>query len=251
MPLYCYTHLTNTKHKTTSASVNNSNFAIRIVPFSMTVGFLIPSIVMCWPTLSGQSRQFAVSFWQNFPLWICLVQAAAQMTWERTIFLIDKSDSSKVGNREGTHSDAVKQTYSIALIVSTIIHLVASVPIFVTSLFPDMMSTQTLLALSWKSFLVPPKWTCTTQINSMGEGAWNFLRYDHYLGTMAALIWAAIAFFDVQRTKFETQTVVRNILNVVLWGLIGGPGAALLTLMSIRDFHLSERAWNSKDTKKT
>lgn len=140
------------------------------------------------------------------------------MTLGKAFFLKANTNRFSVGSREGTHGNAVTQTYTIALVVSTVIHLVVCFPIFATSLFPDMLPTQTV-ALHWRRLLVPPKWTSTDQISSMGEGAWNFLGYDYYLGTMAALIWSAIACYDLQRTKLEDQAVTRNILRVVVWGI--------------------------------
>lgn len=237
MPLYCYVRLIATQGDSnqvtpaTFATVSDS--AIRIIPFSLIVGYVVPSVVMCWPSLSGQSRQIAVAIWQNFPLWVCLVQVAAQNICGNAV-------SSKIKDaayRPRVTRSAVSQTYTIALTVCTAIHLAASLPIIAASLFPDMeFSPLTSAALHWKHFLSAPKWTTTIRIDGIADGAGNFLRYDYYIGTLAALIWAAVACWNVQRkVKQKTGAVLKNILKVVMWGVVGGPGAAFLVMMSMRE----------------
>lgn len=188
---------------------------------------------MCWPSLSGQSRQLAVAFWQNFPLWVCLVQVAAQKIQGNAV----PSKGQNSAHRPRATRRAVSQTYTIALYVCTLVHLAATLPIIAASLFPDtLFSTSTGAALHWKRFLSAPVWSTSVQINGFVDGARNFLRYDYYIGTLAALIWAAVVCYDVQRkVELEKPAVLRNILMVVMWGLLGGPGAAFLTMMSIRE----------------
>ncbi|PGH00653.1 hypothetical protein AJ80_09143 [Polytolypa hystricis UAMH7299] len=242
MPLYCYVRLLATQRDSNQASpaafAKVPDSAIRIIPFSLIVGYVVPSIIMCWPSLPGQSRQFAVAFWQNFPLWTCLVQASAQKICDNAV----SSKSQDSAHRLAATRSAVSQTYTISLIIYTAIHIAASLPIIAASLSPDMLfSASTGAALHWKRFLIPPMWTSTVQISGIADGAGNFLRYDYYIGTLAALIWAAVSFCDIQMTiTHEKHSVMKDILKVVMWGVVGGPGAALLIMMSIReDFRFS------------
>ena len=250
MPLYCYAHLLSIYARTSSASAKRSDPAIGVVLVSLVVGFVIPSIVMCWPSLSGQSRQIAVAFWQNFPLWIYVAQLAAQRTLSKASATKRDSNLAQMLPREDISVSSVVRTYRTARLVITVVHLAGFLPVFAASILPHFLSAHTPSALYWRYFLIPPKWTSTNQIDSMGEGAWNFLRYDYHLGTMAALLWVAIMLYDVYRTVPEKRPATRDALQVQIWVLAGGPGGALLTMMLAREYHLSKRAQNP-DVKKT
>ncbi|KAL9123502.1 MAG: hypothetical protein Q9217_007065 [Psora testacea] len=284
MPLYCYAHRSSGhaahayhQHDRALSSAPSPylakqlSLAVRLIPLSMTVGYIFPSIAMCWPTLPGRDRQFAVAIWQNFPLWVALVQGALQQLISReeeggTTAASAGTDEhpKRTFRTEGSEEtrelvvDAAAWTYRIALIVSTTTHLLVALPILAVTIFPDLSllsagsDPAAKAPLQWKSFLLPPMWTSTKQISSMAEGAWNFLRYDHYIGTTAALIWAGLACYDGRGRSPKSKRKragISFVLKILVWGVIGGPGALILVLMANRDVRSlwKVKKWQSID----
>lgn len=288
MPVYCYVHLLrSTKTQLVSLSDLGAT-AIRVVPISMLLGYVLPSVAMCLPwTHSGQSRQLAVAFWQNFPAWIAAVQMA--VTWfasRRGATLepgrVDEQQHQQVQSHRRTSTTAsqqpdapplvtraqelstsVRQLYKATAVTSALIHVSGLVPIVLATVWPEGLLSLSplrphvagLQSLQPGTFFLPPRWDSHVQVSGMVEGAWNFLRYDYYIGTAAALLWAAFlrqlalpCQGDAQkqnvvaggRRRWLGGVGVEQVLMIVTSTAVLGPGFTIVTLMSRREEHLLE-----------
>jgi hypothetical protein len=45
----------------------------------MTLGYILPTILMCSRSFSSSVHQYLVAFWQSFPLWVALCQIIFSM----------------------------------------------------------------------------------------------------------------------------------------------------------------------------
>lgn len=250
--------------------------AIRALPISMLIGYVFPSIAMClsWAH-SGRSRQLAVAVWQNFPAWIAVVQEIISWLASRHATsqpgrsrhqqqfhsLSPTPGASKEQSSEALLVQAKKlsrsytQIYRGTAIISAAMHIFGLVPIvlaticpeYLMSLSPLPLNAANLQSLQPRVFFLPPMWNSHVQISDMVEGSWNFLRYDYYIGTVAALLWAIFLQYPSFNEAAQKQNVttrskggVGNIgLNQVLWILAStivlGPGFTIASLMGRRE----------------
>ncbi|KAK8086051.1 hypothetical protein PG994_001025 [Apiospora phragmitis] len=253
MPIYCYVHLLSS----TITSWRPSPTAARLIPISMLVGYVLPSVAMSLSSLhSGQSRQVAVAVWQNFPAWIATVQWAL-MWWTSSMpSPPDAAASSKKPTPSPSKGfeNAATRIYRAVALISGLMHVAGLMPVLLAILWPEHLvalspvnlDEPTLLSLQAGHFFLPPKWDSRVQISSMAEGAGNFLRYDYYIGTAAALLWAAIFRNSRRRqvvSKRQNASTERSWWSVGIAGakqclmiatstVMGGPGFTIAILMN-------------------
>lgn len=249
MPVYCYVHLLSSSTlslEPTATATNwrmSSETATRVIPIAVFVGYVLPSVAMSLSLVhSGQSRQAAVAIWQNFPFWIAIVQWA--LTWPPTEAA---AAPSKLISLPVTAFDkSVARINRAVALVSGLMHVSGLMPILLATLYPEQLITlspvslddATLRSLQADNFFLPPKWDSSVQISNMAEGAGNFLRYDYYIGTAAALLWAAI--LQATRGK-ETPTRgngrwlagkgITQALLILTTTVVLGPGFTIASLM--------------------
>ncbi|KAI1144968.1 hypothetical protein F4825DRAFT_281278 [Nemania diffusa] len=254
MPLYCYFYLLRSSH-TASAAVYSEHdiLAVRSVPLSVLLGFVVPSVVMCLPQIhSGHSRQLAVAFWQNFPLWIALAQIPAMWRASRHT---RQSDVAILAQSK-KYSSTIKQVYKIVGVASLLVHVSGLLPIVLAVVWPEgLVSALSRLGLNERSlqslrphaFFLPARWDSQVQINNMAEGAMNFLRYDYIVGTAAALLWAVLIQHRQSQKNLRSHRVassknksytgrgVKQAFKICASSVACGPGFTILDLMSQRE----------------
>lgn len=191
---------------------------------------------------SGQSRQVAVAVWQNFPIWVAIVQWALTSSPSPEPAQPQPMSSSS----EKRPDNAIARVYRAAALVSGGLHLAGLVPSVLATLCPEQLvellpvtlDEAGLLSLQAGNFFLPPKWDSPVQVNNMAEGAGNFLRYDYYIGTAATLFWAVN--LQIARGKdaptgkngWLASTGVMQVLMIMTTTVVLGPGFTIAILMS-------------------
>ncbi|EXF79103.1 hypothetical protein CFIO01_06425 [Colletotrichum fioriniae PJ7] len=233
MPMYCYVSLLSRPPRSQARLPTMA--AIKAVPASVLIGLVIPSAIMCLPSnhLSGQSRQVAVAIWQNFPAWMAIVQVV-------TMSLVGAIPARKLEERTtedgnlGRNTSALQRLYKATAVVSALIHVLGLIPILSAAmgkLEPAQDSPHAQLRPA--NFLLPQRWDSETQISGMTEGAFNFLRYDYYIGTAAAFAW--VTFLQPSmRVKGDTWSIGRQVSWNIALTCLFGPGFTLVSLMERR-----------------
>ncbi|KAK2036272.1 hypothetical protein LZ31DRAFT_243389 [Colletotrichum somersetense] len=239
MPLYCYVHLLS-RSITGEAKMVPTSAAIQATPASVLVGLVIPSVAMCLSNRfhSGQSRQIAVAIWQNFPVWMIVVHVV-------TVKWIEAAPAQGQGEPEMKEKSlrstrlARRRVYQATATASALIHVLGFAPIVLAAigLLEDSAGSKST-QLQPSAFLLPPRWDSKVQIEDMADGAFNFLRYDLYVGNAAALAWVTILQFPTWLNKNAGTTG-----GLVLWHLactfLLGPGFTIANLMDRRDGHVT------------
>ncbi|KAK8135024.1 hypothetical protein PG984_007036 [Apiospora sp. TS-2023a] len=245
MPLYCYVHLLSSSSSTqtppTATIGQASESAVRMVPISVLVGYAFPSVAMSLSALhSGDSRQVAVAVWQQFPVWIAIVQ------WALTSFPPRDTAPRKSTSKSAKISfdNSLAHVYNAMALVSGLMHVSGLVPIVLATVCPEQLNAlsldeSTIQSLRAGNFFLPPKWDSPVQIDSMAEGAGNFLRYDYYIGTAAALLWAAMlqaacvkdAPPSMRKSGWLASTGVTQVLMIVATTVVLGPAYTIASLI--------------------
>ncbi|KAK8040057.1 hypothetical protein PG993_008468 [Apiospora rasikravindrae] len=253
MPIYCYVYLLSSSSQSQATTTwRVSATAARIIPISMILGYVLPTVIMSLSHLhSGQSRQVAVAVWQNFPAWVATLQWA--LMWCTSSMPTPDAPSSKPNSSSPNRafSNTVSHIYRAVALISGLVHVAGLVPVVLAtvcpeqliSLSPVQLDESTRQSLQAGNFFLPPKWDGPVRISSMAEGAGNFLRYDYYIGTAAALLWAAMVRAS-RRSKtnngqeahsgnggWSAGTGVTQGLMMALTTVVLGPGFTIASLM--------------------
>jgi hypothetical protein len=246
-PLYLFIHLlTSPASKPfTSADTSNalfvSTYDLAIIPISVTLGYIIPSLLTIFPAYSpiaSPTHQYLVAFWQAFPLWTMLVQ------WTLKLLCIlilgqdtaTKTEKSPQTTASTTYLNYAGRVYTFVLVFCMATHL----PAVLLSLLPldiipkSMPALAYLARTSFTSAFIPPL-PLGQPVKDLAEGAHVFLLWDMYIGSAAGLLWAIVLYQNAPRRK---QTVTSNmslIVKMIIWTVLGGPVAAWTILMWERD----------------
>jgi len=85
----------------------------------------------------------------------------------------------------------------------------------------------------------------------MAQGAQNFLQYDQYIGSTAAITWAIALHYNSTGGSMSTHRWAWLVLEVWCVSWISGPAGALVTLMWNRDERIIEDDSHRSRTNKT
>ncbi|KAK8093494.1 FAD-dependent monooxygenase [Apiospora hydei] len=177
MPIYCYVYLLSSSSQSRSTTVSAT--AARMIPISTLVGYVFPTVVMSLSSLhSGQSRQVAVAFWQNFPVWVATIQWA--LMWGSSSMPTADDAPSKAASHSTNMAfgNVLSRIYRAVALISGLMHVAGLVPIVLATFFPEHLialspmhlDSSTLQSLQGGNFFLPPKWDSRAQITGMAEG---------------------------------------------------------------------------------
>lgn len=235
-PAWCALHLSTVpyahEHEEPSASVLPVSLAgLTTLPWSLTVGYILPIVLMCVPGLSTGTHQAFVALWQGFPLWIIICQYMF-----RLLLRGDPADTSRqgrIGQRTLTKY-GLRTAYSFAFAGAAFTHLVTMSLVATPLLFPVLFSAATVEGFHPVHVFVPPPFWSSTPVD-MIEGVLHFLQYDQYVGSLGVLLWASVVSINTRRYATGRASWTRVLLKVVILTAFVGPGAAALALLWERD----------------
>ncbi|KAL1955690.1 hypothetical protein VTO42DRAFT_8162 [Malbranchea cinnamomea] len=198
---------------------------IMAIPFSIIVGFLLPSLIMCLPESAAgvlQTTQERIAFWQFWPVWVSI----AQFVFSSVIVAICR--------RSGTSSRcSVRNIYAFALCCAAIPHVAAWTISLTSMLFPTLFSADVQPSLHPAyAFLNKFPWSAERP-SSIGEGALWFLQWDQLLGSLAMLTWS-IALRRSAHTGSkpgkQRSLLAEAVKAFVLCLTVGVAGAAIVNM---------------------
>jgi hypothetical protein len=255
MPTYCIVSLLTGPRLLDSPSpqpqIESSSIrALRVLPWSMTLGYIIPTILMCSRSFSGTVHQYLLAFWQPFPIWVALFQiifsmstSGSLLSWigPKSSFLqyqpLIKPNSSRIATLR-----ALAYATNFASYCAAFLHWAT---IFILLIAKFVSSLTTALGISGLSIIktfMPANPFSPVQIRAMPQGVLAFLQYDFYIGTLAALIWTAFRHQELEVLKASESskgaqwwpTLFALSVNVICFG----PGATVVSYSYLREAEL-------------
>ncbi|KAI6709929.1 hypothetical protein PZA11_005257 [Diplocarpon coronariae] len=235
-----------------------------ILPASVTVGFIIPSILTSIHPpgpVPATTHQRLIALWQAFPLWTVTAHYTLRSTlrWLSHQIFGPKAVGSRPQTALGTsYLSNARHVYRFVLFLCIGTH----VPILALALVPDWAIPSAAPTLahyaseSLASVYVPYLPLPAHQVSSQAEGAHTFLLWDLYVGSLAFICWAVLLYRNATTEKavvdpHTSLPIYRELLlgqrtedgmawrklvgKVVLWTVIGGPIGALAVLLWERD----------------
>ena len=208
-----------------------SPLQLAVAPFSIFLGYGIPSVMMCLPApakISFDAKQGWAGAQQLWPIWIAIAQVALS-----TIVAVVNPMVNVVteDERKAKTLTYLRYAYAFALISSTAGHLTSwglsilsyAFPVLFTNKYENMMQP-------WIVFW--PAWPFgALQADTLADGALWFLQWDVITGTAAVLLWAFTLRVGVEGRKVLLwQWAVGLTLSAIIAVFIGPVGAAVSSL---------------------
>ncbi|KAK5946107.1 hypothetical protein PMZ80_000247 [Knufia obscura] len=218
--LHLYTSGTITSPSPSDLEIPES--ALRALPYSISLGFIAPTIAMSLPSpayLTHQQKIYAVLIWQLFPLWTQLIQSILQ----NTVFA-----STSTSTSPKRQIKSLRRVYKFALYLSTHCHIAAGSFSAATVLFPGLFSAHAREQLAPLHIFVPPNpFMASTKVSGLAEGAFWFLQFDLLISGVAYWVWGLTVKYSDARTR--RQSGLGDILGDLLVrpSLVGHMACAL------------------------
>ncbi|KAI1144369.1 hypothetical protein F5Y05DRAFT_25319 [Hypoxylon sp. FL0543] len=237
---------------------------LALIPMAVTLGLVVPTVVMSMPSLLHQTAATHyswVAFWQAFPLWTVLIQDFLHNVCYYLLGSLSPQDAHGKPTTPGNaFTVAVAGVYQYALAISVVGHI----PILLISALPDSLRSALASAfpkyapllsqITFARTFVPYPLSAPPTIDpaSYGPGdlapiTVNFLQYDLYTGNLALLLWAVYL-----HATTAGRGVGETLRTTFFWTLVGGPSGAVVALLWDRDEVVKEgESGTAVEAKKT
>lgn len=245
-PLYLFIHLltapTILPYSSPDASKDRfvSNYDLAIIPVSVSLGYIIPSLLTIYPVsqIGSLTHQYTLAFWQAFPLWTVIVQWVLRLLFTLTLVQDNDTKTENISRDDASrtylkHAGRV-YTFVLALCVGT------NLPAVLFSLLPNDVITELMPSLahlvptSFTSIFIPPL-PIGQPVRDLAEGVHIFLLWDVYIGSVAGILWAIILYQDSFKGMEVVTSSVPVMVKTMMWTILGGPVAAWTFLMWKRE----------------
>jgi len=207
---------------------------LSILPFSILVGFFLPTVLFMLPIPSINStwsRQGLIAVWQFFPFYTVAFQTIFRSFWTA----VGSNSKSKLVTDEVktvAYLWNVRPLYIISMAICVTVHLnvlaICFLPSEVLAQFPILGIYKDV---SFASVFIPPLPTSSFKITSLAEGTHIFLLWDMYVSSAAALVWAANLVRNADPSKFGITWWAKSAALAV----VSGPTGALVMALWGRD----------------
>lgn len=220
---------------------------LALIPMSVTLGLIVPTVVMSMPSLLNQTPATHynwIAYWQAFPLWTVLIQDILHNACYYLLGSLSPRDSEGKPTTPGNgFMVAIAGVYQYALTISVVSH----VPILLVSILPDSLRSTLASAfpkyapllsqITFARTFIPYPLSAPPTINPAAYGpgelaplAVNFLQYDLYTGNSALLLWAIYL-----HATTAGRSLWQTLRTTLFWMTVGGPSGAAVALLWDRD----------------
>lgn len=252
VPIYLFIHLLTSPAassfpgKYASSVFRVSPVDLAILPFSIILGYIVPSILMALPAplvVSPNLHQQFIALWQPFPLWTALIQWLAKFVY--TLFSSENSKprSSKTESLGASYLKAAKFPYVFVVAFCAITHLpVLALSALSPSFFENAPAEIVRLSQSdLYGVYVPHAPIYGLKLGSLAEGVQNFLVWDLYIGLTSVLLWTVLLYRNATSTTTSWLSLPTLIIKTLIWTLVSGPMGAAAILLWERDAIVGEK----------
>ncbi len=212
---------------------------LRILPFSILLGLIVPSILMCLPApnvVTFPQQQMLILIWQAFPLWVSLWQFILSIMSSAIGF--ETSSHRSAADRKAGVLRTLRPTYLFAFTFSSASH-VATLTLSITSLLcPAVFASGYPSLFHPIQIFVPLSPFSTAKVSSIGEGSLSFLQYDLIIGSAASILWALVLNRNAHKETIGLEGWASLLAKTLGLTVFAGPGSAMVWLMWARDEHV-------------
>ncbi|KAL5621753.1 hypothetical protein BROUX41_006653 [Berkeleyomyces rouxiae] len=189
--------------------------AAMVLPWSIIIGFVIPSVLVALPTSvvpSHNLKQFLIAVWQLYPVYIGVLQFTLTELF-KLVFRVPVAEKQSAEKRLAAQT----RMYAMLANMTSLVHLgvlwVALSPSLTSRLgvSPDSPWTQ----ISFYDTFVPDLPNSQTVFTSVSQGALTQLQYDMLFATGSSMA------FTLYRDGFKLGSIVIMLQRMTLYGPAG------------------------------
>jgi hypothetical protein len=266
MPTYCIISLLTGPRLLDSPSpqpqIKSSSIpGLRVLPWSITLGYIIPTILMCSWSFSNTVHQYLLAFWQPFPLWVALFQIIFSMGTSGSLLSSHQTEVNTLSSPEtllprpllwlGAKSFFLQYKPPIKADISRIstlrafayvtnfasycaafLHWITILICLIPKFVPGLATFLGIPDINMLKAFMPANQFSPVQITAMPQGVLAFLQYDFYTGIFATLIWTAFRYQELDDLKSSEGAKAPprwiNIMILLTNVISFGPGATLI-----------------------
>jgi len=253
-PIYNAVHvITCTADSPTTVSVTGDAKGISTIPLAITIGYILPSVLMCLPSpdvVSHEAHQAFLFAWQLFPLWIGLTHLLLKAILPSSSYTSSRSQKTSISS--------LRKTYIFGLFLAASSHLITVSLALALIYAPSDVKSQ-LAFLIPSSFLpttpsliftpFPPFTSPQAIVSEVSIGIMSLLQYDTIFAGFSSLLWASYLASRVSTKSREQSTVLGRFTRATVYTLLFGPCGAALAVMWKRDEDVFASAQEKADPK--
>jgi len=204
---------------------------LAVAPFSILLGYGIPSVMMCLPApakISFDAKQGWAGAQQLWPIWI----AITQIILSTVVAVFDPMVNVVTEDERKTKTlKYLRYAYTFALTSSMAGHLTSWGLCFLAYAFPVLFSDK-YAAMMQPSLVFWPVWPFgSRQADTLADGAVWFLQWDLITSGAAVLLWAYTLRVGVEGREVSfLQWAAGLTLAVIMAVFVGPVGSAVLAL---------------------
>ncbi|KAI8960994.1 hypothetical protein F5Y11DRAFT_328080 [Daldinia sp. FL1419] len=195
----------------------SAGHAVSLLP-AIVIGYLAPTIAMCYPWNDVKTAQYLTAFWQPAPVFVSVLISIFS-------FLVPSSSPTAVAkNGDVKH---LKRAYLLVGLVTTVVHI--------GTLYTCLTSDDPRLSLSY--IFLPNR---STWKDSMGLGLHYIFQVDFFGAFGSTLFWCWVAVYDVLRILGKPTAVdlIKTTLGIAFVTIAAGPGTAIISVWNWREDRL-------------
>ncbi|KAF2084758.1 hypothetical protein K490DRAFT_59392 [Saccharata proteae CBS 121410] len=246
LPIYFLLHLLTRDSNSTPTSLSIPGPDLAVLPLSITLGAILPTIAMSLPSptiLSHSTHQSLVLLWQFFPILTVIAHKLCL-----TIFTPFLSPNP---NRAPPHSpqkpaqppsptppetkSPLRTLYTFALLTATLTHATTLTLTLTPLLLPSLFTPTALASLHPRLFLPLVSAKNTSLAGGLTEGILRFMQWDEAVSAGTAALWGAELYLRDAGARRGAWGLLGVLARLVFWSLVGGPAAAAVAMVWERD----------------
>ncbi|KAF7542284.1 hypothetical protein G7Z17_g11710 [Cylindrodendrum hubeiense] len=230
-PVFFALHLAVTSRSSLTDTVRlRDPTSLHTIVLAFTLGYFVPCLFLAYPFSDSNVRQWANAVWQAFPLYVVACQTVCTGIMKRTSLGQDAFTSKVQLDRR-----ALSYAYGFAWNVAVTGQLCTSAVLITSTIFPGLYPAGVPRALSFSNVFVPGSPHSSAPMKSPAAAIHEFFKYDMYVGSAVAIIWAVHLLSQVRPVLSSPEERAKLAQGIMTSISLSGPGGALVALVQHRD----------------
>ena len=204
------------------------------VPFSITLGYIIPAVLMSLPApliITFEQKQTFIAIWQAFPVWVAGFQAIIPYI----ITALTPTVNHPVEVFHTSELRTLRRVY-LGLITLAGIGQTSTLTLLASSQwFPDLFDTDFKGVFKPTRVFVPIATSPSTKMPSIGSGAFLLLQYDHLVGSTSMVLFGTVIYIQTAQRLRMSHSVGELIAWALATAAVAGPLGYVVACVWVRD----------------
>ena len=214
IPVWCIVYLSTSPRLGSNFLVDVPNLAG--IAISMILGYVLPTILMSLPApsiIDYDLKQWLMTFWQFFPVWVSVVQGVVA-------YLLPRLGQAL----PFPHMLRSMRVLYAGLLTAAGIGQIATATLMATSkFFPGLFAPGFVGVFNPSNVFLPAAISSSTKMPSIGAGALLLFQYDYFIGSASMALWSTTLFLNKYRNGKTKQSLALMIVGGVMTMALTGP----------------------------